>query len=229
MSAALFPVLDPAEERKMPEEPVTFTCGDFELEGVLYKPEKRERTGISVVVAHPHPMFGGSMESLLVRRICESINERGVRCLRFNFRGVGASGGFHNGGVAEVEDVLAAVRFMRGKGKKAKVWVAGYSFGAAMAVLAARKDRSIKRIACVALPLRLIDLGPAEVQKGQELLLISGGIDTVAPTSDMTAFVERSEGRASIVVIPGADHLFGGRMQQVGRLVAEFLVGAQKA
>lgn len=209
----------------MPEEPVTFPCEDFELEGILHLPEGKARGNISVVVAHPHPMFGGSMENMVVRRMCETISSRGVRCLRFNFRGVGASGGFHNRECREVNDVLAAMEYMRGKIKKATVGLAGYSFGACMAVLAARKDKSIKRIACVALPLGIIDLGPAEFPRGQELLLIAGNSDTVAPASKLKAFAEMSKGRARLEVLRGADHFFGGKMGVVAKLVADFLVG----
>jgi len=212
----------------MPEEPVKFPCEDFELEGILHLPDGRARRGISVVVAHPHPMFGGSMENMLVQRICEAIGSRGVRCLRFNFRGVGASGGFHNRGVGEVEDVLAAMRYMRGKGKKAEVGLAGYSFGASMAVLAARKDKRVKRVACVALPLGLVNIGPAEFPRGQRLLLIAGKSDAVAPAADLKTFADLSKGRARLEVLPGADHFFGGRTGFVGKLVADFLVGEDK-
>jgi hypothetical protein len=214
---------------KMPEEPVTFPCKDFELEGVLHRPDGRARPGLKVIVCHPHPVFGGSMENMLVRRICETIAGRGVECLRFNFRGVGASGGFHNGGVAEVGDVLAAIKFMRGNRGKTKVGLAGYSFGASMAFLAARRDKGIKRIACVALPLRLMDMGPLRFPAGQQVLLIAGKRDNVAPASALKDFAERSMGRAKLEVLPGADHFFGGTMQIVGELVADFLVGKAKA
>jgi hypothetical protein len=215
--------------RKMTEETVTFPCEDFELEGVLHRPDGRARPGLKVIVCHPHPVFGGSMENLLVRRICETIAGRGVECLRFNFRGVGASGGFHNGGVGEVGDVLAAIKFMRGKNGKTKVGLAGYSFGASMAFLAARRDKGIKRIACVALPLRLMDLGPVTFPASQQVLLIAGKSDRVAPASEMMAFAQKSKGRAEIEVLPGTDHFFGGKMQAVSELVANFLVGKAKA
>jgi hypothetical protein len=226
MTPSRLRVHDPGKkEDDMPEEPVTFPCEDFELEGILHLPDGKARGNMSVVVAHPHPMFGGSMENMVVRRICEAISSRGVRSLRFNFRGVGASGGFHNRGGGGVDDVLSAMGYMRGKRKKAPVGLAGYSFGASMAVLAARKDKSVKRIACVALPLGLINLGPAEFPKGQELLLIAGNSDTVAPVSELRTFAEMSKGRARLEVLRGADHFFGGKMGVVAKLVADFLVG----
>lgn len=209
------------------QEAVTFECEDFELEGVLHRPEGKVRRTLKVVVCHPHPVFGGSMENLLVVRICEAVAGRGVEALRFNFRGVGASGGFHNGGVGEVEDVLAAVRYLR-KGKKTvKVGLAGYSFGASMAVLAAKKDRTIEMVATVALPLRLIDVGPPPTKR-PKLLLIAGRSDLVAPLSELEVYAKSSKGKALLEPIPHADHFFGGRMQLVGKLVADFLVGPSK-
>jgi len=211
----------------MIQQEVTFACEDFELEGVLHIPEGKVRKTLKVVVCHPHPVFGGSMENMVVQRICEAVAERGVEALRFNFRGVGASGGFHNGGVGEVEDVLAAVRYLRKGRKTVKVGLSGYSFGASMAVLAAKKDKAIERVATVALPLRLIDVG-APPTKRPKILLIAGKSDLVAPISELEVYAKGSKGNAKLEPIPGADHFFGGKMQLVGKLVADFLVGATK-
>jgi len=207
------------------EEPVTFPCGNLELEGVLYIPDDEEKGSARVVVCHPHPVFGGSMENMVIQRICGSIADNGARCLRFNFRGVGASGGFHNGGKDEVKDVLSAVKYMRGGKKTTKVVLAGYSFGASMALLAACKDRAIKKVACVALPCGLFDVSPCTGPKGPKVLLITGNNDPVAPIADLSKFIEGSGSRVRLEPIPGTDHFFGGKMQAVGRLVADFLVG----
>lgn len=209
------------------QEAVTFACEDIELEGVLHIPEGKVRRTLKVVVCHPHPVFGGSMDNMVVQRICEAVAERGVEALRFNFRGVGASGGFHNGGVGEVEDVLAAVRHLRNGKKTVKVGLSGYSFGASMAVLAAKKDKTIERVATVALPLRLIDVGPPPTKRPM-MLLIAGRSDLVAPISELEVYAKCSRGSAKLEPISGADHFFGGKMQMVGRLVADFLVGDPK-
>ena len=210
-----------------PQEEVTFECEDFELEGVLHIPEGKVRRTLKVVVCHPHPVFGGSMENILVVCICEAVAGRGVEALRFNFRGVGASGGFHNGGVGEVGDVLSAIRYLRKGRKTVKVGLAGYSFGASMAVLAAKKDKTIEKVATVALPLRLIDIGPPPTKRPR-ILLIAGKSDLVAPISELEFFAKASKGKALLEPISGSDHFFGGKMQFVGKLVADFLVGPSK-
>jgi uncharacterized protein len=209
------------------QEAVTFACEDFELEGVLHIPEGKVRKTLKVVVCHPHPVFGGSMENLVVQRICEAVAERDVEVLRFNFRGVGASGGFHNGGVGEVKDVLSAINFLRKGRKTVKIGLTGYSFGASMAVLAAKKDKAIERVATVALPLRLIDIGPPPTKR-PKMLLIAGKCDLVAPVSELERYAKASKGAAELEPISGADHFFGGKMQLVGKLVADFLTGAAK-
>jgi uncharacterized protein len=206
---------------------VTFACEDFELEGILHIPDGKVRRSLKVVVCHPHPVFGGSMDNMVVQRICEAVAERGVEALRFNFRGVGASGGFHNAGVGEVKDVLAAVKYLRNGKKSLKVGLSGYSFGASMAVLAAKKDKTIERVATVALPLRLKDVGPPPTKR-PKMLLIAGKSDLVAPISELEVYAKASRGNAKLEPIPGADHFFGGKMLQVGKLVADFLVGASK-
>ena len=80
-----------------------------------------------VVVAHPHPQFGGNMDSHVVRAVCEIAHERGLGYLRFNFRGVGRSTGMYDSGLAEAGDVKAAVAKAGELGEV--VLVAGYSFG----------------------------------------------------------------------------------------------------
>jgi len=211
----------------MSHQAVSFECEDFELEGVLHIPEGKVRKTLKVVVCHPHPVFGGSMDNMVVQRICEAVAQRGVEALRFNFRGVGASGGFHNAGVGEVKDVLAAVKYLKKGSKTLMVGLSGYSFGASMAVLAAKKDKTIERVATVALPLRLKDVGPPPTKR-PKMLLIAGNCDMVAPISELEVYAKGSKGAARLEPIPGADHFFGGKMQLVGKLVADFLVGAPK-
>jgi len=211
-------------------EEVTFPSGRIKLEGVLHLPDGRARNGLAAVVCHPHPLFGGSMDNLVVVKMCEALAEAGVRALRFNFRGVGASGGDHSGGEEEASDVVSAMRFLKGRNGKVSVGLAGYSFGAGMALLAALGDIGVKKVACVALPARLlkvkVDLSKV---KGLSVLLIGGSNDTVAPLDDMKAVEAGSKGKARLEVIQGTDHFFGGKTQVVGKLVAEFLVGTRNA
>ena len=96
-----------------------------------------------------------------------------------------------------------------------------------MAVLAAKKDKTIERVATIALPLRLKDVGPPPTKR-PKMLLIAGNCDMVAPISELEVYAKGSKGAARLEPIPGTDHFFGGKMQRVGMLVADFLVGASK-
>ena len=92
----------------MKQVPVTFPCQDISLEGVWHFPES---AGLSpaVVVCHPHPLYGGDMSNNVVLALCQGLVKRNIVALRFNFRGVGASSGEFGSGIAEREDVRAAL------------------------------------------------------------------------------------------------------------------------
>src|SRR6266540_978811 len=120
----------------MPESlAVTFPSGELSLEGLLHLPEQTPAPGI--VVCHPHPMYGGDMHNNVVDAICDTAVAEGIAALRFNFRGAGASEGRYDNGVGEQDDVRAALTYLRGLPEvdSARVALAGYSFGAAVALL----------------------------------------------------------------------------------------------
>ncbi len=103
------------------------------------------------VVCHPHPLFGGTLTNKVVHTLARTFNDAGMPSLRFNFRGVGASAGTHDEGRGEVQDALAAVRYGRERWPQARLWLAGFSFGAAVAV----------RASCEAQPPGLVAVAPA--------------------------------------------------------------------
>ena len=103
------------------------------------------------VVCHPHPLFGGTLSNKVVHTLARTFNDAGMPSLRFNFRGVGASAGTHDGGPGEVQDALAAVRYCRERWPQARLWLAGFSFGAAVAI----------RASMAAAPAGLVAVAPA--------------------------------------------------------------------
>ena len=103
------------------------------------------------VVCHPHPLFGGTLTNKVVHTLARACNDCGMPSLRFNFRGVGASAGTHDGGPGEVDDALAVIRHGRERWPRANLWLAGFSFGAAVAV----------RASTVAAPAALVAVAPA--------------------------------------------------------------------
>jgi len=116
---------------------VSFESDGLQLEGLLHLPEKIPCPG--VVVAHPHPQYGGDMHNNVVHALCRAASDAGAAALRFNFRGVGSSDGAYDNGDGERRDVLAALEYLRGLPEidGTRLAASGYSFGAAVSLRAA--------------------------------------------------------------------------------------------
>jgi alpha/beta superfamily hydrolase len=117
-----------------------------QLEGEIYS-----GTSPGVVLCHPHPLYGGSMDSVVVQAIFSKLADAGLASLRFNFRGTGNSTGSHGSGDAEVCDVLGAIDHLKTLSGCETICLAGYSFGAAVALKALEESKAARFVA-VALP-----------------------------------------------------------------------------
>jgi alpha/beta superfamily hydrolase len=110
-----------------PGHTVTFNTDGLTLEGLLHLPPVTPCPG--VVVAHPHPQYGGDMHNNVVHALCRAVNSVGAAALRFNFRGVGASEGSFDNGVGEQRDVAGALEYLRALPEiTARIALVGYSF-----------------------------------------------------------------------------------------------------
>jgi uncharacterized protein len=207
----------------MKEERVTFKSGALTLEGMIAFADGAGPHR-AAVVCHPHPLYGGSMYNNVVDAVLEAMHARGFATLRFNFRGVGQSEGEFDNGNGEVEDAVAATRFLT-KQKGVRVdggLLAGYSFGAMTAVRAAASLEEIAAIITVALPLGMIDpsaLGAII----KPIVLLAGDQDSYCPPDHLRALAERLGSLAKLKIIPGADHFFGGREHDVAAALQEAL------
>src|SRR6267154_6553031 len=176
-------------ENQMQEKQVTFRSGDLTLEGLLASPGGEAP---AAVVCHPHPMYGGSMFNNVVDAILAAMWQLGYSTLRFNFRGVGASEGEHDGGRGEADDAAAAMTFLLSQPgvRKDDAVMAGYSFGAMVAVGAGYQHPGVSRIVAVALPLSMTEARvPAAASK--PLLLVSGDRDSYSPVTGLTALRDK--------------------------------------
>jgi len=140
----------------------------------------------AAVVCHPHPMYGGSMYNNVVDAILAAMWQAGYATLRFNFRGVGASEGEHDGGPGEVDDAVAAMTYLLAQPgvRKEGAVMAGYSFGAMVAVSAGYERAEIARIVAVALPLAMAE---ARIPDGasKPILMVSGDRDSYSPVAGL--------------------------------------------
>src|ERR1700735_5869830 len=159
----------------MDEKQVSFRSGDLTLEGLIANPGG---SAPAAVVCHPHPMYGGSMHNNVVEAILVAMWKAGYATLRCNCRGVGSSEGEHDGGPGEVDDAVAAMTFLLAQPgvRREGAVMAGYSFGAMVAVSAGDERAEIARIVAVALPLAMAE---ARVPDGasKPLLLVFGDRD----------------------------------------------------
>jgi uncharacterized protein len=205
----------------MQEVQVTFRSGDLTLEGLLANPGG---DAPAAVVCHPHPLYGGSMYNNVVDAVLAAMWQAGYATLRFNFRGVGASDGEHDGGPGEVDDAGAAMAFLLaqpGVGKEGAI-MAGYSFGAMVAVTAGYARSDVARIVAVALPLAMAD---ARIPDGasKPVLLVSGDRDSYSPVAGLQALESKIGGSARLEIIAGADHFFGGHETELSRAISDAL------
>jgi alpha/beta superfamily hydrolase len=202
----------------IPEQPVGLTVGaDLSLEARLALPASPTA---GVVICHPHPLYGGDMENPVVVRVQEVCAGLGLATLRFNFRGVGASGGVHGGGVGEQEDAAAALDTLAKAIGGGALAIAGYSFGARIAALVGGRDGRIGGVALIAPPLAMYDFGFLEDTR-VPTLVVAGTRDQYCPPDDFARF---TAGRpwVTATAIEGADHFFFGKLFPLGEAVAEW-------
>lgn len=202
------------------EEHVMFPVGEIMLEGLLAA--SAQTPTIGVVVCHPHPLYGGEMRNNVVSALVEAFQKAGMTTLRFNFRGVGRSGGSHGEGEAELEDVKAAVSYLLSRQPVQTVVVAGYSFGSMVGLQAGATDPRVHKLIGVAFPLGFRDpsflLGVTKPK-----LLISGDRDNYSPIPALQNLLAQLPDPKQLAVVTGADHFFWGQEDEVARAAVEFL------
>ncbi len=177
----------------------------------------------AVVLAHPHPLHGGTMHSKVVYQTAKALSRIGCVTLRFNFRGVGTSEGTFDEGRGEQEDFRAALNVMGDRYPDVELWAAGYSFGAFIALSVGVADPRVTTLIGVAPPLMdKYDLsGVARSHKPK--FLIHGEADELIPLKEMRRFYGSLEEPKELVVVDAADHLFDGHVSEVGDAVEDLL------
>lgn len=206
------------------DQRITFTSGDLTLEGTVHVPDGDARSP-GVVVCHPHPRYGGDMDNSVVTSVARAVCREGMAALRFNFRGVGRSEGEFDRGVGETQDAREAVSYLAlCEGVDAtRVGIAGYSFGAWMALEASVEHEAVQAVASLACPVQpFTRLGSMELL--QPKLLLCGDLDHDFPREQFDFLAKRFNEPKEVEVVSGADHFFRGREHAIGQTVAEFFV-----
>ena len=197
------------------------------LEALLDEPSAATLRA-AVVFAHPHPQFGGTLHTKVVYQGAKALARIGCPVLRFNFRGVGRSGGSFSGGPGEMEDYRAALDYMAERYPDARLWTAGFSFGAWVALETGAQDDRVSALIGIAPPVATAVSGQNytfehTLASGKPKFFVQGEADEVCPLEAMWAFYAKLPEPRELVVIDAADHLFEGKTQEVGEALEDLL------
>lgn len=184
-----------------------------QLEAAITEVGERQQLAI---LCHPHSQYGGSMHDSVLGALSDACINLGVSVLTFNFRSVGASEGRFAEGVGEIDDVLAVLKWASEHYPDAELTLGGYSFGAAMALLAAaRSKQDLQRLLLVAPPIQMVESDAALVLP---IKVILGGRDTIVSAAAAGQYFKSEQ----IAVLPQADHFFANSAQDISDIVASF-------
>jgi alpha/beta superfamily hydrolase len=173
------------------------------------------------VIAHPHPLFGGTMENKVVQTLARAFMASGWTAVRFNFRGVGASAGSYDEGRGEVQDMLDVVRETAPEGPLA---LAGFSFGSYVAsrVLEALWPvREIDKVVLVGTAASRFDVASLPAEAHERTLVVHGEHDDTVPLADVLNWARPQS--LPVTVVPGGEHFFHGQLPLLKNLVARHL------
>jgi alpha/beta superfamily hydrolase len=173
------------------------------------------------VACHPHPLYGGTMDNKVTHVLARAMTECGAPAFRFNFRGVGASAGAFDNGRGESDDLAAVVAEGRRRFPGAALWLGGFSFGAFVALSAAKRSGPVKLVA-VAPPVARFELGSV-AHPDCDWMLAQGDADDVVPPEAVLAWAAEQPRKPRLHVLHGAGHFFHGKLHELKPLVLDFL------
>jgi alpha/beta superfamily hydrolase len=182
------------------------------LETVIDDPEG-ERRGL-LLVAHPHPLHGGTLDNKVVTTLARAANEAGWVSVRPNFRGVGMSDGSYDNGIGETDDLLAVARFVEASYPNLPWALAGFSFGA-FVQHRLRQQLNARRLILVAPAVTMYEFDPVPADS----VMIFGDADELIPPSAMQSWAEQQQ--LAVKVVPGAGHFFHGKLKELKQAFLE--------
>lgn len=171
------------------------------------------------VICHPHPLQLGTMQNKVVTTLARTFANLGAIAVRFNFRGVGKSAGSHAHGEGERDDVLAVMDWCRERWPELRVYLGGFSFGAAVAL----------GVAARAAPAGLVTVAPPATKLPSNFepprcrwLLVHGSDDDVVPATPVIEWARTLVPPPRVVLVDGVGHYFHGHLNSLSKAVIEF-------
>ncbi|MDO5654490.1 MAG: alpha/beta fold hydrolase [Brachymonas sp.] len=188
-------------------------------------PEGTAPQGVAVI-AHPHPLQGGTMQNKVVQTLARACAQAGWQAIRFNFRGVGASAGSYDEGRGETGDMLAVIEQVAAPGQP--LVLGGFSFGTFVAcnaahtfTQAASPAHPLKHLLLVGTAASRFAIPPVDAALHAHTLVLHGEHDDVIPLADVLAWARPQT--LPVTVVPGGGHFFHGQLSLLKRLVLQQL------
>lgn len=190
------------------------------IEVAIDTPAGSPSKGVAVI-AHPHPLFGGTLDNKVVQTMARAFTQSGWTAVRFNFRGVGATQGTHDEGLGELDDMLAVVAHTAPAGA---LCLAGFSFGAFVTTHAFDKlhsTRQIDKLVLVGTSVVRSAAAPIAVAEHSKTIVIHGEADDTVELSAVLSWARPQS--LPVTVVPGGGHFFHGQLPLLKSLVVRHL------
>ena len=204
---------------KMRKTFITGAAGQIEIAVDMPSNELLATPAIALI-AHPHPLYGGTMDNKVAQTLARSLTELGYISVRSNFRGVGQTEGVHDEGVGESEDLLAVLAWAQNEfAARGDVVLAGFSFGTFVnSIIAPRLTAQGQTVA------RMVMVGTAAGKWAvqtvpEDSIVIHGELDETIPLHDVLRWAEPQD--LPVTVVAGADHFFHRRLQVIKRIIVQ--------
>lgn len=189
-----------------------------QLETLLESPEAP--VGVAVI-CHPHPLYQGTMTNKVAHTLARVFNDVGFAAVRFNFRGVGKSEGEYAEAIGETDDALAVMHWARDRWPGKPVWLAGFSFGAYVALAASNRELPAGLVS-VAIPVQRFDVGSL-TPPDCPWIVIQGDQDELVAVDEVVSWIDRLPPGPELLVMDGVDHFFHGRLRELRQNLYDLL------
>jgi len=192
------------------------------LEAILWTPTRHEVPPVAAVVCHPHPLFGGTMHNKVVYNAAKTLDALGIPVLRFNFRGTGLSGGEHDKGRGEQDDVRVAMDFLASQFRGVPLLMAGFSFGSFVGLRVGCSDARVNELIGLGIPVNSTDFSFLR-ECAKSKLFVQGGEDQFGARHKVEEVVTALPGDNRLVVVEHADHFFAGHLDEFNAAISGWL------
>lgn len=177
----------------------------------------------AALLCHPHPQYGGNMNTKALYHLTRTLNEFGFSTLRFNFRGVGASTGTYDGGDGERDDARTALEVLKQRVElgEGSLLCGGFSFGSAIGLRIGTEDEEVEGLVGIGLPVDLAGFDYLEANE-RPLLVVQGEHDQFGSPDRVREVLDLERDTVSLRIIEGSEHLFTGHFEELREAVRDF-------